>query len=373
LRGVPAISRYLVPITPLLVAYAFGAFAWLAASSRRRPGFAVVFLVLAGVVSIGISTFTWGRFVVPQAKAFEAGVEGTLKGLGRWCKAHTPPGTEIAIPDIGTFAYYADRPVVDLAGLVTPAITPLLRRYPYDDLVTNLRFEGVARPAYLIDRADIPRRMLFQSPYAPILTPLLVGRVDQRGITHPEPAYYTLYKIDWVGFDRMEGSVRQAEMGQAVSPILGASENRLSGIADSSSFRVVLDASDHWRFDSKEGTIEVRLAPGPDTTLQIVLTREELDSLKPAAIRLRIMDLPEPHPSTREFNIFIRPHTVWNMKVDLNGRSRTFHWQSEDMLDEGLRPVDSSEWKRLSEFKRCVDGLVRLRADWILRPQGGRG
>jgi hypothetical protein len=85
-----------------------------------------------------------------------------------------------------------------------------LRRYPYDDLVTNLRFEGVARPPYLIDRADMPRRMLFQSPYGPVLTPLGYVRVDQRGITHPEPAYYTLYRIDWVAFDRMEGGVRQA-------------------------------------------------------------------------------------------------------------------------------------------------------------------
>lgn len=212
-RGVPVLSRYLVPILPLVIAYAWGAFAWLAARERRRPALAALGLVAAGLVSIALGLYTYTRYVVPQALAFRSGVNATLAGLGRWSKANTPPGSEIAIPDIGAFAYFADRPVVDLAGLVTPAITPLLRRYPYDDLVTNLRFEGVARPPYLIDRADIPLRMLFQSPYAACLTPLRVGRVDQRGITHPEPAYYTLYKIDWVAFDRMEGSVRQASSG----------------------------------------------------------------------------------------------------------------------------------------------------------------
>ena len=210
IRGVPAVSRYLVPILPLIVAYAWGALAWLAAGARRRRAWAAAGLAFVGLLSIANSAYTYARFAVPQANAFSRDVEGTLGKFGLWCREHTPPGTEIAIPDIGAFAYYADRPVVDLAGLVTPAITPLLRRYPYDDLVTNLRFEGVARPTYLIDRADQPRRMLFQSPYAPCLTPLLVGRVDQRGILHPEPAYYTLYRIDWVAFDRMAGGERQA-------------------------------------------------------------------------------------------------------------------------------------------------------------------
>ena len=31
-----------------------------------------------------------------------------------------------------------------------------------------------------------------------------------RGLRHPEPAYYTLYRIDWVAFDRMAGAERQA-------------------------------------------------------------------------------------------------------------------------------------------------------------------
>lgn len=217
-RGVPAISRYLVPIVPLLLAYAWGAFAWLAATERRRPALASAALITAFLLSIAVSVSTYVRFVVPQALAFESGVNVQLADLGRWCNQNTPIDTEVAIPDIGAFAYFSDRPVVDLAGLVTPAITPLLRIYPYDDLVTNLRFEGVARPPYLVDRADIPNRMLFQSPYATVLTPIMHRRVDHRGITYPEPVFYTLYKIDWIAFDRMQGSLRQAVRPEEARP-----------------------------------------------------------------------------------------------------------------------------------------------------------
>jgi hypothetical protein len=47
--------------------------------------------------------------------------------LGRWVAAHTPPDAVLALNDIGAIAYVSQRPVVDLAGLVTPEVVPLLR------------------------------------------------------------------------------------------------------------------------------------------------------------------------------------------------------------------------------------------------------
>jgi hypothetical protein len=209
-RGVAPLSRYLLPAFPLLIAYAWGALVWLAAGERRRPRGALLALAFVAALSLATSAFTYVRYVVPQANAFGDDVQDVLAALGRWCDANTPAGAAIAMPDIGAFGYYANRPVVDLAGLVTPAITPLLGRYGYDQLVVGFHFEGVARPPYLIDRADRPRRLLFESPYATCVTPLWVGRVDRRGIQRPEPAYYTLYRIDWEAFDRMNAGNSQA-------------------------------------------------------------------------------------------------------------------------------------------------------------------
>jgi hypothetical protein len=47
--------------------------------------------------------------------------------LGQWIKDNTSPDTVIALNDIGAIAYVSEREVVDLAGLVTPEITPALR------------------------------------------------------------------------------------------------------------------------------------------------------------------------------------------------------------------------------------------------------
>ena len=47
--------------------------------------------------------------------------------LGRWVVDETPAGTVLALNDIGAIAYISQRETVDLAGLVTPEITPILR------------------------------------------------------------------------------------------------------------------------------------------------------------------------------------------------------------------------------------------------------
>ncbi len=47
--------------------------------------------------------------------------------LGHWVKDNTAPDAIIALNDIGAIAYISEREVVDLAGLVTPEITPVLR------------------------------------------------------------------------------------------------------------------------------------------------------------------------------------------------------------------------------------------------------
>jgi hypothetical protein len=47
--------------------------------------------------------------------------------LGQWVLDHTSPETVLALNDIGAITYISERPVVDLAGLITPEVIPLLR------------------------------------------------------------------------------------------------------------------------------------------------------------------------------------------------------------------------------------------------------
>ncbi|MFW6115645.1 MAG: hypothetical protein ACOC7Y_01145 [Chloroflexota bacterium] len=47
--------------------------------------------------------------------------------LGEWAAEHTAPDAVLALNDIGAIAYVSQRQVVDLAGLVTPEVVPILR------------------------------------------------------------------------------------------------------------------------------------------------------------------------------------------------------------------------------------------------------
>src|ERR1700759_2072607 len=47
---------------------------------------------------------------------------------GAWIRDHSAPGDEISYVEVGTLAYFSDRPVQDLVGLVTPRNLPFLVR-----------------------------------------------------------------------------------------------------------------------------------------------------------------------------------------------------------------------------------------------------
>jgi hypothetical protein len=66
--------------------------------------------------------------------------------LGRWIAGHTPPEARIALNDIGAIAYVSRREVVDLMGLVTPAVIP----YRHGGEAGLLRYLERACPDYLV-------------------------------------------------------------------------------------------------------------------------------------------------------------------------------------------------------------------------------
>lgn len=52
---------------------------------------------------------------------------GLRRVIGDWLKGHTPPRAVIAMEAVGYQAYYSDRTVIDLAGLVSPAVVAIRR------------------------------------------------------------------------------------------------------------------------------------------------------------------------------------------------------------------------------------------------------
>jgi hypothetical protein len=73
-------------------------------------------------------------------------IEAMQVSLGRWVDEQTPRGARLALNDVGAIAYLSRRPVVDVMGLVTPAILP----YRREGDAGVLRFLEQACPDYLI-------------------------------------------------------------------------------------------------------------------------------------------------------------------------------------------------------------------------------
>ncbi len=106
------------------------------AGRRRGRGLAVLVSLL---VVVGTS---WQLPTMARLYAWNVGEINEMHvTLGRWVAEHTPPDTVLALNDIGAITYISERPVVDLAGLVTPEVVPLLRAHNRDSLLADFMAE----------------------------------------------------------------------------------------------------------------------------------------------------------------------------------------------------------------------------------------
>lgn len=205
-RGVQVLSRYLVPILPVL-----GWLAWRAAERwwvgeaprpRRLRLAALLAATVAGMALVQ-NLLVYRTQVVPHVRTFSPALERSLVAWGRWFDRHAAPEAVIATPDIGAIGFYGRRRVVDLGGLVTPAMVPYLERAPYEEVVAAFDFARFSRPDYLVDRSPERFRLLKASPYASCLVPLGEARMPNLGVSIPTPVVYSFYRVDWTAYDSL--------------------------------------------------------------------------------------------------------------------------------------------------------------------------
>ena len=216
--GVQVVSRYLVPAVPSVILIGTAAAFWCApqllsplrkilgkptVSSAEAPRARAAAVLALALFATAQNVAVTALLSAPHARRHTEGLFDSLGQLGVWARTSTPPGTFFAVPDIGAFGYYSDRRVLDLFGLVTPGMAPVTVREGYDAVVARLLFEGIGRPAYLIDRAQRPARLADpddpENPYRFLRS----VEIPDLGITRPAPYVYSLYAIDWALYDRL--------------------------------------------------------------------------------------------------------------------------------------------------------------------------
>ena len=123
-------GRYLIPLIPVnAVAGVLGLLEAGRLATRRGYRWRGSPRALALLVGVLVIVGTAWRLPT-MARLYAWNVDNINEmhvALGEWAAEHTPPDAVLALNDIGAIAYVSERPIVDLAGLVTPEVIPLLR------------------------------------------------------------------------------------------------------------------------------------------------------------------------------------------------------------------------------------------------------
>jgi len=185
-------GRYSIHLLPLAIVVAVVALAWLA----RRPGVRAVVAALFLIASIATVPLAAGRYAWAVQN-----IDAMQVHLGRWVTAHTPPDARLALNDVGAIAYLSRREIVDVVGLVTPAIIPY-RRHGEAGI---LRYLELTCPDYLI---IFPAWFPTLSAMTDRFTPIYRLRLDHNTVAGADEM--VVYETPWTG---SRGSGQQCGQG----------------------------------------------------------------------------------------------------------------------------------------------------------------
>lgn len=118
-------GRYIMPAMP--VYFVFGvAGSWYLINSIRSDSFRRVVIrtwILATIAVIGAFWLIGGRTYANEV----ALIETEMVNVARWIGDYTDPESLVAAHDIGALGYFTNRRILDLAGLVSPEVIPIIR------------------------------------------------------------------------------------------------------------------------------------------------------------------------------------------------------------------------------------------------------
>ncbi len=117
-------GRYLIPVIPsIIVVGAGGAISWF---HSRRPGMIRRVAGRAWILAVFILAIA---FLVIGARSYASDVafiQGEMVACARWLNENTNSDDLVAAHDIGAIGYFAGRPIMDLAGLISDEVVPLM-------------------------------------------------------------------------------------------------------------------------------------------------------------------------------------------------------------------------------------------------------
>lgn len=118
-------GRYAMPVIPVLLILGFDGLALWARPLAVQPLRRVASRAwVASLIAVAAAFYVLGARAYAQDVAI---IESEMVAASRWIATETEPGALVAAHDIGALGYFGRRQLIDLAGLVSPEVVPILR------------------------------------------------------------------------------------------------------------------------------------------------------------------------------------------------------------------------------------------------------
>jgi hypothetical protein len=118
--------------------------------------------------------------------------------------------------------------------------------------------------------------------------------------------------------------------------------------------------------DTFRGLVTKDRVTDPDTTINLVLTSAELDSIYDKMLEIRLFDLPEPHPPYSAGGVLSEPSTHVQLQVRSGELTKALEWDSGRVV--GPHWEISDDWKRLGELRDLIRRIVGRRPEYRALP-----
>lgn len=118
-------GRYAIPVIPVLLVLSFEGMLrriWLRSQVARTR-----ILSRAWVLLVAISSLTFWLIGAGAYGRDVAIIQSEMVATARWIEDNTPSDAVVAAHDIGAIGYFASRELIDLAGLISPEVIPIIR------------------------------------------------------------------------------------------------------------------------------------------------------------------------------------------------------------------------------------------------------
>jgi hypothetical protein len=148
-------GRYQMPVIPFFILLGLGGTAYL-----LRPAAQALLPRVVSRATLLATTAVSVAFLGLGARAYAADVafiQGEMVATAHWLEEHTSPDSLIAVHDIGAVGYFTPRPLLDLAGLVTPEVIPFIA--DETRLIEFMQERGAEYAVFFPDWSDAYQRM----------------------------------------------------------------------------------------------------------------------------------------------------------------------------------------------------------------------